>query len=209
MTIDEAIEYIGGLSKPSKMPCYGFSIPAKYCKTGMKLRSAANSICSICYALKGRYAFGQVKNALERRFSKLFQPLWAQAMTIAIGGLESSGFFRWHDSGDIQNLSHLENIAKVAQNLPQITFWLPTREYSIVGEYIKKHGAFPKNLTVRLSALIIDGPPPVSVAKRLGVVTSGVSKDGYTCPASSQGNKCLSCRACWSGDVANINYKKH
>jgi len=208
-TVKEAIKFIGGLSKPSKMPCHGFSIPARHCKTGAKLRNAKDSICSICYALKGRYLFPNVQNALERRFSKLKDALWVQAMTIAIGGTESSGFFRWHDSGDIQDVDHLNRIVQIAKNLPQLKFWLPTREYAIVSQWKKENGDFPENLTVRLSGLKIDGPAPVSIAKRLGLTTSGVSKEGFTCPASDQGNKCLTCRACWDKNTLNVNYKKH
>lgn len=209
MTTKLALEIVGGLSKPSKMPCHGWSIPAKRCKTGGKLRNVKGSVCEHCYALKGRYSFGNVQNALERRFAALSNPQWVEAMTAAIKGSESSGFFRFLDAGDLQSLEMLENIAQIARNLPQITFWLPTREYSIVAEYVAKHGAFPSNLTVRLSALMIDGQPPVSIAKRLGVVTSGVTKTGFTCPAPNQGNKCLSCRACWNRSVENVNYKVH
>jgi len=150
-----------------------------------------------------------VKNCLEKRFQSLSHPEWTSAMTLSISGSEGSGFFRWHDSGDIQSVEHLEKIAQVAKNLPAIQFWIPTREYSFVSDYLKKHGAFPSNLTVRLSALMVDGQPPVGMAKRLGLTTSGVSTAGFNCPANSQGNKCLSCRACWDKNVNNINYKKH
>ena len=115
-----ATAFIGGLSAPSKMPCFSFSIPAIYCNTGMKLRNVKNSICSKCYALKGRYVFGVVKAAMQRRFDKLTDSNWVNAMTIAIRGNESSGHFRWHDSGDIQSLQHLINIVQIAKNLPDI-----------------------------------------------------------------------------------------
>lgn len=209
MTLHEALEIIGGLSKPSKMPCHGWSIPASRCKTGVKLKNVKGSICNQCYALRGNYSFPHVQKVMERRFSSLSHPQWVKAMTVAIGGVEGSGYMRFHDSGDIQSLEHLENIAQVAKNLPKIKFWLPTREYSFVSEYLAKHKSFPKNLNVRLSALMIDGPAPVAIAKRLGLTTSGVSRDGFSCPASSQGNKCLSCRACWDKKVKNVSYKKH
>ena len=209
MTVKEAVEFVGGFSAPSKMPCQGFSIPAWLCKTGMKLRNVSGSICSKCYALKGRYVFPNVKNALIRRFNKISDPLWVSAMTIAISGTESSGYFRWHDSGDIQSLEHLTKICQIAKNIPEISFWLPTREYSIVAQYVKTYGKIPSNLTIRLSALMINGQPPVSIANRLGCVTSGVSDTGFTCPSSAQGNKCLNCRACWDQSVSNVNYKTH
>lgn len=205
----EALDLIGGLSKPSKMPGHAYSIPAVRCKTGSKLRTVKGSICSVCYALKGRYVFPNVQKALEKRFQSLSNPLWVEAMVVAIGHYEKSGYFRFSDSGDIQDLSHLEAIVEIAKRLPKIQFWLPTREYSIVGQYVLKHGAFPENMTVRLSSLMLEGPPPASIAKSFGVQTSGVSKTGFTCPASQQGNVCGDCRACWQRTVENINYKQH
>lgn len=209
MNTKDAIRFVGGFSAPSKMPCNSWSIPAARCITGAKLAKVKGSICNQCYALRGNYRFSNVQNALEKRFDSLSSPLWVEAMTQAIGGWESSGFFRWHDSGDVQSLEHLEKIAQIACNLPRIKFWLPTREYGFVSQYVAKHGAFPENLTVRLSAYMVDGQPPVTLANRLNVQTSGVSKSGFTCPSSAQGNKCLDCRACWNKDMANISYKKH
>ena len=209
MNLELAQSIIGGLSEPSKMPCYGFSIPASRCKTGSKLRKVAGSVCSICYALKGRYVFGVVQNALERRFSKLSHPQWVKAMAFLINTLEKSGYFRWHDAGDIQSLTHLQRIVRVCKATPHIKHWLPTREYGIVAAYVRKYGAFPANLNVRLSAYMMDGPPPSHLAKSLGVQTSGVLHEGFTCPAPNQGNKCLDCRACWITKIPNVNYKVH
>jgi len=209
MTLAQSLEIIGNFSKPSKMPCQSWSIPARRCQTGMKLRNVVGSICSKCYALKGRYPFPNVQAALERRFQSLLNPLWEEAMVFAISMTESSGFFRWHDSGDVQSVEHLEKIANVAKRLPNISFWLPTREYGYVSEFVKRHGSFPENLTVRLSSLMIEGQPPATIAKRFGLTTSGVSKEGFTCPSSKQDGKCLTCRACWDKNVANINYKQH
>ena len=50
LSYDSAYEIIGGLSSPSKMPWYGWSISAYRCKTGGKLREVENSTCSHCYA---------------------------------------------------------------------------------------------------------------------------------------------------------------
>lgn len=208
MTPKEAWDFVGGLSKPSKMPGYSYSISAKRCITGMKLRKVKNSVCSVCYAMKGNYSFPCVQNAMERRYASLSRPEWVGAMTIAIGHYDNCGYFRFSDSGDIQSLEHLENIVQICKNLPKIKFWLPTREYGFLGEYVRKHKTFPKNLTVRLSSYMLEGPPP-PLAKVYGVQSSGVSKEGFTCPASNQFNSCRDCRACWNRKVPNINYKKH
>lgn len=209
MTPKEAWQLVGGLSTPSKMPGYSYSIPAEECRAGSKLRKVIGSICSKCYALKGFYAYKNSREALRRRFESLSNPLWVKAMTIAISHYEKKGFFRFHDAGDIQSLEHLENICQVVKNLPKIKFWLPTREYGIIGQYKLKYGKFPKNLTIRLSAYMLEGAPPTSIAKVYGVQTSGVKKTGFTCPSPYQGNKCGDCRKCWSKKVPNINYKQH
>lgn len=190
------------------MPCNSWSIPAKDCKTGAKLVQVSGSICEDCYALSGFYRMGNVKSCLEKRLQSLFNPNWVEAMTVAISGSEGSGFFRWFDSGDLQSLVHLKQIAQIANNLPQIKFWLPTKEYGIVQDFLKEN-ELPQNLTIRLSAYMIDGPAPVGLANRLGLVTSTVSKTSWTCPAGSQGNKCLQCRACWDKEVSNVAYKYH
>jgi hypothetical protein len=191
------------------MPCFGYSIPARHCITGSKLRNVDNTICGICYALKGRYSFSNVQDAMERRFQSLQDERWVEAIVTAIRSNESSGYFRWHDSGDLQGVWHLAKIVEVAHALPTIRFWLPTREYGIVGEFLRKGGKFPSNLTVRLSSLTIGGNEPAAIAKRLGLVISGAKEEGFNCPAPMQGNKCLACRKCWDKRIQNVTYVTH
>lgn len=205
-----AWEAVGGLSQPSKMPCFSYSIPANKCIIGSKLRNVEGSVCHKCYAFKGFYNYPNPKNALEKRYLSLNDPQWVANMTLLIGSLESSGYFRWHDSGDIQSIEHFDKICQIARNLPNIKFWLPTREYSIVGEYVKSKKSIPSNLTVRLSAYMVDGPLPTALAKKLNVVSSGVSAtDNFNCPASKQNNFCLNCRMCWDKRVKTVIYHKH
>jgi len=207
--IEWAWEYVGGLSSPSKLPCFSYSTPAKECNTGSKLRAVEGSVCHKCYAYKGFYNYPNAKNALAKRFNSLYLPRWVEAMTLLISTLEHSCHFRWHDSGDLNSLIHFKNIIDIATNLPNINFWLPTREYGIIGESIENEIKIPNNLIVRLSAYMIDGELPIKLAKRYNVAVSGVSsKNDHNCPASSQGNFCLTCRACWDTSKTVI-YKKH
>ena len=94
MNTKEALELVGNLSAPSKMPCQSWSTSASRCITGAKLAKVKNSICSTCYAMRGNYRFPAVKSSHEKRFQSLSNPLWVEAMTKAIEGTESSGFFR-------------------------------------------------------------------------------------------------------------------
>ena len=204
---------VGSLSNPSKMPGFGYSTPAKDCQTGSKLAKIVNSICSICYAKKGRYVFPNVQNAMQYRLDSISKIDWIDCMVELISKKQSKlpegqrEFFRWHDSGDIQGVWHLEKIAEIARRLPEINFWLPTREYRFVREWLAT-ATKPSNLQIRLSAYMIDGKPPTELANRLGLTTSGVSENGFNCPAPKQDNACGDCRACWTSDE-NINYKSH
>ena len=192
------------------MPCYSFSIPANKCQIGGKLRNVEGSVCHKCYAFKGFYNYPNTKNALEKRYLSLNDSDWVSNMVLVIGSLEHSGYFRFFDSGDIQSIEHFDNICQIARNLPNIKFWLPTKEFSIVNNYVKNKKTIPENLTVRLSAYMVDGPLPIALAKKLNVVSSGVStNDDFTCPASKQENMCLNCRMCWDKNIEVVIYKKH
>lgn len=205
-----AVEITGSLSVPSKMPCYGYGLPAWLCKTGSKLRDVKDSVCNKCYALKGFYVMPIVKLASQKRYDGISDPKWVEAMTALISRVEKSGYFRMQDSGDIKDVHHFQKICELATNLPNIKFWLPTKEIGFISEYVNSGKSIPKNLIVRLSAFMMDSPPPTAIAKRLGVLTSSVRTDGrFTCPASKQNNECKDCRKCWDSNVRNVSYHAH
>ncbi len=202
-------EYIGGLSNPSKMPCYSFSIPARTCIIGSKLVSIPNSVCSGCYVLSAsNYRRFNVKRALWRRYIYLNRPEWVERFSETVEYYDSNGFFRFHDSGDILGLWHLERLVAVCKRLPKIRFWLPTREYQTVRDWLQLVGPFPKNLTVRTSAHIVDQP-----AQKIGnLPTSAVhtiEPIGRQCIAYSQDGECRDCRLCWDKRIRRVSYPKH
>jgi hypothetical protein len=201
---------VGGLSKPSKMPGWSISIPAQRCATGAKLRNVEGSVCKGCYALKGCYVFPVVKEALENRYQCLKDPRWTAAM-IHIINKRKMEHFRWHDSGDIQSVAHLRNIALVAENTPGTLHWIPTREYRIVGQYLDQYGDLPENLILRASAHMIGQSAPARFSHKSKVLAKGVATDpdANVCPAPEQGNACGDCRACWDKDIPEIAYRYH
>lgn len=207
-----ASEITGGLTQTSKMPCKSYSLPTVACQTGYKMAQIPGSVCASCYANKGFYSLYQaaIEPAQHARLVALDDPLWVSAMITLIG---ADQYFRWHDSGDIQSLEHLEKIADVCNQTPNCMHWLPTREYSIVKQYIAKHGQLPANLTVRLSAMYPDKPVavPASLRNVRGIAVSNVhtvAPLGEDCNASKQGGACLDCRACWDA-TKTISYKIH
>ena len=199
MNTKEAWALVGGLSKPSKMPGWSIGIPAKECKTGSKLVNVKDSVCEGCYALKGCYVFAVVQKAQYKRLEAIQHPDWVQAMATLINS-KKPDVFRWHDSGDVQDVQHLEKIFEVCRLTPEKRHWMPTRE-----AWIKDHmHAAPANLVIRFSSPMVDQGPVKSWPN-----TSTVSTKSRTCPAPDNNNECGSCRACWDPLVKNIEYGKH
>lgn len=209
MNLDEALQVIGDLSEASKMPCRTYSLPARRCHVGSKLQKIEGSVCNKCYALRGNFARPTVVAAMERRLASLDNPLWVSAMVTALRAKETSGFFRWHASGDLQSLGHLIKICEVARQLPKIRFWLPTREIGILNAFHNAGFTFPDNLIVRFTATMIEEKPSQALMERLGVLGAAVSKKKWNCPASTQENMCMDCRKCWLKSFKVVTYKYH
>jgi hypothetical protein len=113
---------------------------------------------------------------------------------------KKSKYFRWHDSGDVQDLKHLAKIFKVARLTPDVKHWMPTRE-----AWVKPYLQYaPDNLVIRFSMPMVDQPASGSWPHTSTVLTSG-----RTCPAPDQDNACGDCRACWDPNVKNVAYGQH
>lgn len=215
-TLKELEARTGGLSKPSKMPCFSWSTSAKDCNVGSAMRGVAGSTCEDCYAYKrGNYLRYEkaIDAAHNRRMAAMLADPeeWAAAMVELIRRREKSGFFRWHDAGDLAGRDHLHAINRIAWELPEISFWLPTREYKLVRAYMKENKIAP-NLIIRFSALFKGQPGPDKVARDLGINTSTVGLPGasHVCPAVASGSgKCGDCRNCWDRSIHNIDYPLH
>ena len=212
MTKAQAHEIHGGLTQTTKMPCKSYSLPTIACITGFLMRAIAGSICAMCYAEKGNYRKYQnnIEPAQHARLVSIDDPLWVDAMVVSIG---SDTYFRWHDSGDIQSIEHLEKIAAVARATPHCQHWIPTREYGIVSAFVAQFD-IPKNLIIRLSAMFIDRPVvvPASLQNIPGVAVSNVHSKtaiGTGCNAPKQNGECRNCRACWNRKVAAVSYSIH
>ena len=198
----EASKITGGLSAPGKMPEGSYNLPASACMTGAKLREIPGTPCYGCYAFKGRYNFPNVKDALSRRLKSLDHPDWVQAMAVLIKGKKH---FRWHDSGDLQGPEHLKKIFEVCKLTPDTRHWLPTQERKLL-QFLDPD-IIPPNLIIRLSNAKNDTKPGTAWTHWSTVVKS--PRAGHVGPAPEQGNSCGDCRACWSKDVKEVQYRLH
>ena len=75
----------------------------------------------------------------------------------------------------------------------------------------RKHGSFPENVTVRLSAAKVDTPLVAveRMAQFYGLPVSTVTTGTPTCLAPQQQGQCKDCRACWDPTVTLVSYRKH
>ena len=192
------------LGKTSKMRGYSFGLDARNCITGSKLRKVKGSVCAKCYAMKGNFNFPSVRKNKETNLKHLESDYFVYVMTYQLQDIK---YFRWFDSGDLPHLEALKKIVQIAENTPKTKHWLPTREIKMVQKYLKNN-KFPKNLIVRVSAPMTDGPPPKGF-KHTSTVHKNKKPHGFDCVSRFQGNQCLTCTACWDKRIKNISYKEH
>jgi hypothetical protein len=127
---------------------------------------------------------------------------------VTLIGKRKVDYFRWHDSGDLQSFQHLLDIVSIAERLPSVNFWLPTREKQYINMFMRSFGDFPDNLIVRVSAAMIDSEAPTGYANT-STVHSSALVDGIECKAYLNANKCGDCRLCWNKEVKNVSYRQH
>jgi len=117
------IKRIGHLSQTHKMPCLSWSLSAFNCEYDDPLCN------SICYAKKRRYNIPNVKKAIARNENKWLTDTWVKDFKLFLTEFIDAKFFRWFDSGDIQgHIILFEKICEIADQCPNIKFWLPTRD---------------------------------------------------------------------------------
>lgn len=205
------------LSKPSKMPCYGFNLPAmKFCPAAIQSinQYGEKAVCSHCYAMGGTYIFPNVKKSLQNKAKFLLESLrknkgqaFIQEITKQIknaygerrkklkGKIFNKNLFRVHDSGDLFSPQYIDCWIAICKNFPEITFWFPTREYI-------RHSQLPKlrelasleNAVVRPSALTIGSPVPVVEGLDNGTSVHKTLQDALDaglkpCPATIKKNR--------------------
>lgn len=225
MRIKDAKEITGGIGFTQKTGM-SYGLPAVVsCKTGSKLACVKGSVCEGCYAVSGRYSIPTVLACQGRRLEAVrnLQSVtgfrnWVDAMVLLITaenrkksiGKENKGYFRWHDSGDIVSLQHLEAIMKVSRLVPEVKFWLPTKESELVKKHLEHGFKIPENLCIRISGRMIDK----KARSVKGLPTSNVHTEkplGFNCPAIEVHSGCgkLGCRKCWDSKIKSVSYKKH
>jgi hypothetical protein len=208
----------------SKIHGSTFSTDPYRCKVGSKLVNVEGSTCSNCYALKLAKVYPSAAKSWSDNLD-LFRGAvytgelleWCEAIAHQIKmisnlkvkkGDKGAMFHRWFTAGDLDSMDMLRAFVKVAQLLPEIEFWLPTREKALVSQYKNGLGVVPSNMVIRLSSAIIDARP-ILAANTSTTHNKGAKSYGFKCPAQKTSGNCNDCTTCWNSDIKNISYEIH
>lgn len=221
--LQKAYREVGGLSRPSKMPCYSWGIPTQTCRRAKGLMiDEPNSICGKCYAMTHAYNWKVVKDAYSRRYESwknLPSRDWVNYMVTILNSdkVSKKGYFRWFDSGDIQSLSMIYQLIEIAERTPTIKHWVATREYMDIVKTMTEY--IPSNMIFRLSHTNIDELDEVisltasvkNVQQSIVISSSDIklTPKQYTCPSMKTHGMCGDCRACWNSRIEHVAYMLH
>ena len=127
-------------------------------------------------------------NSQQKRYDKLYHPMWVTAMTMLIS-IKVKHRFRWFDSGDIDSVQHLRNIIEVCNGTPHIQHWLVTKEKRTVRQFLDEGGIVPDNLVIQMSGYVVDGDRVKGFHDCKQITQHVVPSDratarGYTCPVA-------------------------
>ena len=196
------------LSKTSKLGTKSWSLQAiETCPGSVGTDGNLVPACSGCYATTGMYHFGAVKAVRADNKADWQRDSWTTDM---IQALKKDTHFRWFDSGDMYAIQLAEKMLAIMVATPNTKHWLPTRmhKFAKFQDVLAKMAALP-NVMVRPSSDAVDGTYTKGTHGST-ILPNGTSADGvFTCPAYTQGGKCLTCRACYDKSVAVVGYPAH
>lgn len=169
--------------------------------------------CKGCYATTGFYLMGATMAPRLSNREDWQRDEWVVDMVAAlrVTKRESSGYFRWFDSGDVYSVDLAEKIYSVMLQTPGVKHWLPTRmeKFGKFAVILAKMRALP-NVMVRFSADSVDGTYTPGVhGSCITPDAENVPHGATLCGAYTRGGKCGGCRACYAKDVAVIAYPAH
>jgi len=155
---DTRVNGVSLLTVNMKTGCPSWSVSRKSC-TGAK----NSSICRSCYGSKGNFTYPVTQNALKQRHSWFEKSDEGEIVDIISSDIKKTGqrYFRAYVVGDFANERAIRIWNKIAESLPRVKFWFPTKAH-------KREDLLPllrklnslKNVAVRPSAMDWDEAAP-------------------------------------------------
>lgn len=129
-------------SKLKKSPIYtvNWSLPA------IKTCPNAGACKRFCYASKGAFRYGNVRDAHENNYKLSLTAEFADLIVAEINRRKKIKAVRIHDSGDFYNAGYLAKWIMIAERLPHVRFYAYSKSIALI-----KSTSLPNNFTVILS----------------------------------------------------------
>lgn len=187
------------LSLNSKLLFPSFDITLKSCKNNCEYGSKTR----LCYALNNPrtmiYNIKKLQNNENLLNSKHFVSVIKKEIL-----LSNYRKIRLFSSGDLYKLDHLEKINQLALELPEIRFWLSTKNDNILFQYYKNKKNELKNLNIILSNLIPNSEYPEflktwCIDHNINMSKTTIEKTLSNCHASLDKTSCGLCENCFNG----------
>ena len=208
--------------------CWG--IANDHCNVGRLLAKNPDSICFKCYGDHGAYIWHTTKACHQKRLQSLMwivedsrrynqryiEYVLAFASYINIKAKNQKKhnretYHRWLDMGDVQTSGkykffHLRIIRDIAKLCPRVSFWLPTKEFSLLLAWDQAGYRMPANVNVLISNPMVDSEDIMRKwidrkfqHPELYGTTLVSSQGNHTCKAyDNTPTMCGSCNACWT-----------
>lgn len=125
--------------KEASVYTVNFGIPA------LKTCPMAKQCKEFCYANKGSYSWPVVKQAYEHRFQESKKPDFDQTILENLFLMPKVEAVRIHDSGDFYNMLYLEKWIRVANAMPERTFYFYTKRVVMLKNYHARN-EIPSNM---------------------------------------------------------------
>lgn len=204
------------LSSTSKMPCKSLSLPIEETCVGRYELSSKTlkEICEECYAGKGAYNW---PNSVNLKTHNLAETKKHDFVPDMINLLYKMDYFRWFDSGDVENEIMLEKLYQVCLETPHTKHWVPTKSRDLFDQYLWETLEALPNVKVRFSSPSKNGKYDNIHGSTAISDKSQLDGNLFLCKAKSVGfkkngkpnpKKCHNCRACWH-NTRPIAYEVH
>lgn len=144
------------LSQPSKFlatssyKILSYGIPAFQSSDGFRTCPNAGK-CSVgCYASQGRYSFGNVKAAYEKRLKLSLSERFVHVITdeiLQVSERQEKLAIRIHDSGDFYSMKYALKWFEVAKECKSVRFYAYTKEVALM-KHLSRKLSLPANFTL-------------------------------------------------------------
>lgn len=154
-----------------------------------------DNICTVCYSHTMLKSYRKnMQPALQRNSEALANRVFDMDLLPTI----LDAFFRFNAHGELINLTHLENLVRIAKKNPHCNFALWTKRNDLIVKYFKTRDK-PKNFILVYSNQKVGTvmtKPPKHFDRTFNNVLEHEHKELQNCT----GQKCKDCRLCYTLD---------